>query len=246
MRFFCIFYVPENMSKAIVMHIGILVTNTDRSAFAARHESDGEKFARLIAHARPDWTTTAFDCVAGEFPDAEPDAYVIGGSPASVHDDVPWIPQLLDLIRVTDRPILGACFGHQAVALALGGVVGRNPGSRFVLGCVDTMLDGTPLRIAAAHQEQVTTLPPGARVLGSGPDCPIAAFAIGARILTTQYHPEMTPDFIAALTDQLGGDDAARASLATPSDPAQHARWVCAFLDNAHHDRTAKRSIAVT
>lgn len=216
------------------MHIAILVTNNDRSAFAARHPWDGEKFTALLHGVRPDWRLSVFDATAGDLP-ADPAAFdglLIGGSPASVHDPDPWVGALLTLIRRADAagvPIFGACFGHQAVALALGGAVGPNPGP-FVLGVVDTALDGRPLRMAAAHGEQVTRLPPGAAVRGTGPGCATAFYGIGDRILCTQYHPEMTPGFIAALVDHLAGDADARASLADPPDPAVHGAWVADFL----------------
>ncbi len=219
------------------MHIAILVTNTDRSDFSARHPRDGEKFTALLALARPDWPVTVFDCTEGEFPE-NPDALdglLLGGSPASVHDPDPWIARLLDLIRKAHAqgvPMLGACFGHQAIALALGGAVGPNDG-RFILGVVEATLDGRRLRIAAAHAEQVTRLPPGGVVRGAGPGCPAAFYSLGPRILCTQYHPEMTPGFIASLVDHLDGDGAARASLADPSDPARHAEWVADFFESA-------------
>lgn len=58
------------------------------------------------------------------------DGVIITGSPASVHDDMPWVAPLLDQIREafqSETPIFGACFGHQAIAVALGGGVTHNP-----------------------------------------------------------------------------------------------------------------------
>jgi GMP synthase-like glutamine amidotransferase len=225
------------MQTGIAVHIAILVTNTDRSAFAAGHPRDGEKFTALLTGARPGWRATVFDCTQGQAP-ADPAAFdglLIGGSPASVHDADPWIARLLDLIRLARAravPMLGACFGHQAIALALGGTVGPNAGP-FVLGVVDATLDGRPVRIAAAHGEQVIRLPEGAVIRGTGPGCPAAFYSVGSRILCTQYHPEMTPAFIAGLVAHLGGDADARASLADPPDPALHGEWVARFFETA-------------
>ena len=86
----------------IFMHIAVLVTNTDISAFATRHPSDGGKFRTLIHGLRPFWQVTSFDLPAGEFPAdlAAFDGYIIGGSPASVNDDDIWIAQLLQAIPV--------------------------------------------------------------------------------------------------------------------------------------------------
>jgi GMP synthase-like glutamine amidotransferase len=229
------------------MHLGLLVTNTDDSAFAASHPRDGEKFARMIAQVRPDWRVTAFDLPAGAFPppNARFDGWMIGGSPASVHDDAPWITRLMVLIRhlVTVRaPIFAACFGHQAVAMALGGQVGRNP-EGWMLGVADLTFMPNPLlqagrmRQYAAHLEQVTHLPDGARVLASSAHCPVASYAIGRHVFTTQYHPEMTHEFITELVDELAAklpDDvvaAAKSSLRRQVDVRTFSESIARFFE---------------
>ncbi len=120
------------------MHLAILMTNTDESDFARAHPKDGEKFTSLVHLVRPDWTTEVFSVKDDVFPAGLEwfDGVMITGSPASVHDGAPWIARLTDLIRdiaACGKPIFGACFGHQAVAMALGGEVGPNPGG-WVLG----------------------------------------------------------------------------------------------------------------
>ena len=251
------------------MHIGLLVTNTDRSAFAARHPCDAEKFRTLIAAVRPDWRMTAFDLPFGEFPEETQqfDGFLIGGSPASVHDDAPWIARLFGLIRDAQAgslPLVGVCFGHQAIAMALGGRVGPNPGP-FVLGAAETevvavpdwMIGAQSFRLAAAHGEQVMDLPAGAEVIGSSPGCPVAAYRIGKTVFSTQYHPEMTPEFAAALVGELApmfpGPVGAvgRASLQGGIEGPRFAEWIARFLEQANsarpaQDRAAIRSIAVT
>ena len=233
------------------MHIGLLMANTDESDFAQRHPKDGAKWAQVLAEVRPDWRLSVWAVKDGVFPPG-PDAvdgWIISGSPASVNDPDPWVGQLMDLTRAIAAagvPLFGASFGHQAVARALGGTVARNPGP-FVLGLVETvyhspdawMGTGGPVALYAAHGEQVTVLPPGARVLAGNAQCPVGALAIGRAILTTQYHPEITPAFMAALCDEVTGrlpDDivaAARASLATPPDRARMAGWIAAFFETA-------------
>lgn len=121
------------------MHLAILMANTDESEFAARHRTDGEKFAQLFATLRPDWRFSVFSEKDGEFPASLDgiDGLIITGSPASVHDDGPWVAQLMSLIRrirAEDRPVFGTCFGYQAIAMALGGTVSSNPGG-WVSAC---------------------------------------------------------------------------------------------------------------
>jgi GMP synthase-like glutamine amidotransferase len=231
------------------MHIGLLMANTDESDFAQAHPKDGAKWATLLAEVRPDWRLSVWSVKDGVFPEGPGvvDGWIISGSPASVNDADPWVDRLMDLIRgiaAAGVPLFGACFGHQAIARALGGRVGRNPGP-FVLGQITTdyhapepwMGAGGPVGLYAAHGEQVLALPAAARVLSGNAECPVGAFAIGDRILTTQYHPEITPAFMAALLDEVTGKlpDAvvaqARASMAAPPDRARMAGWIAAFLE---------------
>ena len=210
------------------MHIAVLMANTDESKFAARHPKDGSKFETLLHELRPDWRVSVYSVKDGQFPadGARYDGWIITGSPASVHDSAPWVGQLFALIRrlvATGQPLFGACFGHQAIAKALGGVVGYNP-SGWVFGLTETEMEGQPISLYAAHKEQVLTLPEGAVVRGGNADCPVGSFAIGDKVLTTQYHPEMTPEFIAALVQELSADlpapviDKARRSLVQTAD----------------------------
>jgi GMP synthase-like glutamine amidotransferase len=231
------------------MHLALLVTNTDDSAFAAAHPRDAEKFAALIALVRPGWQVTAFDLPKGQFPpdDCGFGGWMIGGSPASVRDDAPWIARLMDLIRhlvARKAPIFAACFGHQAVALALGGQVDRNPGG-WMLGLArmtmrpNPWIAPGPVLQYAAHLEQVTHLPDGARMLATSDHCKVASFAIGDHVLTTQYHPEMTHGFITALVDEIAAKlppdviRSAKASLGQQADSAAFAESIARFFEGA-------------
>jgi GMP synthase-like glutamine amidotransferase len=234
------------------MHLAILMANTDESDFAAAHLKDGAKFTALIQSVRPDWTTQVFAVKDGAFPTdlSGFDGAMITGSPASVHDPDPWIADLLTLIRqmtAARLPLFGTCFGHQAIALALGGQVGPNPGG-WVFGRTETSVTTPAAWMAplpdttalyAAHVEQVTAMPAQARALTTSPECPIGGFAIGNHIYTTQYHPEMTLGFIAALIEHLADDKPAdvitraRASLAKPADTQPFAESIARFFEQA-------------
>lgn len=194
------------------MHLAILMTNTDETPFADRHPRDGEKFQVLLQEARSDWSFEVFSVKDGIFPNDINlfDGVIVTGSPASVRDAEDWVSDLLHLLRdiiAMKKPMFGACFGHQAIATALGGTVDYNP-KGWVLGTVETDLAGQDrsLRLYAAHKEQVTELPVGAEIVASTDGCKIAGFAIGDHVLTTQYHPEMTDEFIAALLEEMSSD----------------------------------------
>ncbi|WP_054006616.1 type 1 glutamine amidotransferase [Cypionkella psychrotolerans] len=225
------------------MHIAVLVANTDESDFAQAHPKDGAKFAALLQGLRPGWRVSAFSVKDGDFP-AEGlrfDGWIITGSPASVHDSDAWVGRLFGLIRqIVERgePLFGACFGHQAIAVALGGVVGENPGG-WVFGAVETMMEGVQIRLYAAHREQVLRVPGGAVVLGGNADCAVGSFAMGRRVLTTQYHPEMTQGFMTALVaeyaDKLPAEVAvqARTSLDVAADRDVIAARMVRFFEEA-------------
>ncbi|MDE4174707.1 type 1 glutamine amidotransferase [Phaeobacter sp. PT47_59] len=233
------------------MHLAILMTNTDESDFAARHPKDGVKFADLIHMARPGWRVSVFSVKDGEFPAdmAAFDGAMITGSPASVRDDLPWIPPLMQLIRdmhARKQPLFGACFGHQAVALALGGSLGDNP-CGWVQGLTLNTLQNTPpwarelpspLRLYGSHKECVTALPKDAVQTATSRDI-IAGFIIGRHIWTTQHHPEMTHGFITALTKEMKGmlPDKVHAqavdSLTQSSDQARFAEALARFFEQA-------------
>lgn len=234
------------------MHLAILMTNTDESAFAQAHPKDGEKFTDLVRLVRPDWTTKVFPVKDGIFPDdlARFDGVIITGSPASVNSGAEWTERLFALIRdmvQSGVPIFGACFGHQALAMALGGTVGANPGG-LVHGLTRNEMLVRPawaqdlpdvVRLYGSHGEQVIALPEGAKVLSRSEGCPVSGFAIGEKVYTTQHHPEMSADFIAALTEEMAGQMGperlakARISLKEPSDMTVFAESIARFFEMA-------------
>lgn len=235
------------------MRIAVLLTNNDTSAFAAHFPNDGQKVVQLLQPLRPDWSYEVVAVKDGVLPASAQafDGYVITGSPASVNDDsLPWVAQLLAFIRevhAARQPLIGLCFGHQAVARALGGQVARNAAG-WGLGTAATHWAQPrawmhPPRAAAtlmaAHNEQVTRMPEGAECLGGNDFCPIGSMQIGQHIWTTQYHPEMPLVFMQALlgylADKLDADTLARAhaSLANAADVPLFGQWMVQFLEHA-------------
>ena len=141
-----------------------------------------------------------------EWPDPRTfDAVVALGSDRSVHASTdPWIAPQLDLLRAAHEacvPVLGICFGGQALAAALGGTVSAAP--RTEIGWIDVAGDDGYGGSWFTWHEDAFTVPLGATELAraaSGPQ----AFALG-RSVGLQYHPEVTE---AIVDDWLatGGD----------------------------------------
>ena len=233
------------------MHIAFLDTNTDDSEFGRSHPPECAKFQFLLRRHAPDWRYTDFRTSAGNFPDSlEPfDGIMISGSVASVNDPSPWVTTLMDLIRTAvDRhiPVFGACFGHQAIARALGGSVGNNP-QGWVLGRYEThnhtpapwMDHAGPMALIAAHKEQVLVPPSGARIHAGTDAVPLGHMSVGTRVFSTQYHPELSTDFMNGLLKEMEGSapqealEAARGGLDGPVHSDQMARWIVAFFKQA-------------
>lgn len=234
------------------MKIAILLTDIDVSDFANQFPDDVQKVVSLMQPVVPDWSFRGYPVRDGIFPAdiLSYDGLIITGSPASVHDDRPWIGTLLELIRKAHRARLatvGICFGHQAIALALGGEVGRNPRG-WGLGTVTTeFLVQKPwmkprlqtIRFWRWHNEVVTRLPEGAEILGRDPLADISAFGIGRHILATQHHPEITEDYMRAMLDQLEGEvdhavlDGARRTSDLGAEGNLFALWMARFFEQA-------------
>ncbi|MGD9943960.1 MAG: hypothetical protein AB7L76_14575 [Burkholderiaceae bacterium] len=136
------------------------------------------------------------------------DGYVISGSPRSVIDDAdkPFVRNLLDLIRAVDErssaPMIGVCFGAQALAAALGGSVSRNPDGCFKLGSetLRWLPQPEPSRwpelagdvvLGQSHGECISRLPPGSELLAESPTAACEIFLVRRRFLGIQGHPEL-------------------------------------------------------
>ena len=233
------------------IRLGILQVNHDKSESIGDHfPDDAHRFRDLFDALEQRFSYRVYMTIGDEVPESldEQDAFLITGSPLSVLDEHSFLPPLYDFIRACDaarKPLIGTCFGHQAIAVALGGKVERaaagwNVGIETTHFLEDAafMTDAQrDLGFYVFHEDHVSVLPPQARLIGRGDFCPTAAFAVGDHIMTTQAHPEFTDRFMRAVVDDclglLGEDGHAAATESLDrgrNDGPLYARWMTRFI----------------
>ncbi|MEJ6501140.1 MAG: hypothetical protein QNL16_00605 [Rhodobacterales bacterium] len=228
--------------------VAIYHANNDVSEFTQRNESDATKVKNILIAAGAQFDYAVFDLPFGDFP-ADPtafDAVIITGSPAFVEDGDEWILRLFADIRImvaAKIPLIGLCFGHQAILSALGSEVVKT--STWICGATDfDVFQNRPwmqptqsrVRLYAANLAQANNLPSGFDLLGGSELCPIALTALGDYIFTTQFHPEMDSDYVADLIEEmaplLGAQlDDCRSSIVKGAEGALFGQWARRFIE---------------
>ncbi len=135
---------------------------------------------------------------------ADPAAYdfvaSLGARDSAAATEPAWIPREVDLLRraaAADVPVLGLCFGGQALAVALGAGVG--PARMPEVGWLDVDTDDpdvVPPGPWLHFHWETFRVPEGATELARTP-AGSAAYVVG-RHLATQFHPEATPGVVDA------------------------------------------------
>jgi GMP synthase-like glutamine amidotransferase len=224
------------------MKLAILETGRPPGDLSSRFGDYPAMIGRMLG---PEFKYEAFDVAAGRLPPPSDghDAYLITGSPAGVYDPLPWIGKLLDFIRsASGQKMVGICFGHQAMAQALGGQVEKSDKGwgiglhRYEVEQIAPWMNGADeIAVPVSHQDQVTRQPPNTQILAASEFTPYASLAWTDRpAISFQFHPEFEPDYAKALIaeryDQLPDPDGAIASLDQPDDRARVAEWIRRFL----------------
>ena len=182
------------------MRIGILKADETPTQLVGRHGRYDEFYVRLLANG--DFQCAVYPVFEGVFPRSieDADGWFVTGSKHSAWEELPWILTLKGLIRdiyKAQKPLVGICFGHQVIASALGGRVERYKDG-WTAGPVKYARrdNGQEQEVLAFHQDQVTGLPPEARVVGSSDTCEYAVLRYGDQAFTMQFHPELTSDYV--------------------------------------------------
>lgn len=161
----------------------------------------GAQYAQLIAR-RVRQANVYSEIVPSSMPVAEmiakkPKAIILSGGPSSVYE--PGAPTLDPTLFDHKIPTFGICYGFQAMAAALGGVVsqtgksefGRTTATQSVESKLFARLDNE-FRVWMSHGDSVTEVPAGFTSTARTEDTPIVAYEnADATLAGVQWHPEV-------------------------------------------------------
>ncbi len=202
--------VPEPPSETAVTNDEVLVLDFggQYSQLIARRVRECGVFSELLPH----------HAALEEIRARRPRGLILSGGPASVY--APGAPALRSELLELGIPVLGICYGMQAMVLQLGGrveaaEVGEFGRSRLTVKEHGRLLEGLPAEQSCwmSHRDTVFEPPPGGAALASSSESPVAAFEDTARgLYGIQFHPEVvhTPygtQILARFLDDICGCD---------------------------------------
>ncbi|MGH3975685.1 MAG: glutamine-hydrolyzing GMP synthase, partial [Pseudonocardiaceae bacterium] len=154
----------------------------------ARRVREAQVYSEVVPHTTP----------VSELLAREPAAIVLSGGPASVY--APGAPRVDPALFEAGVPVLGICYGFQAMADALGGAVQKTGTREYGRTDLQILNDGGVLHrelptrgpVWMSHGDAVTAAPEGFAVTARSAGAPVAAFEdTGRRLAGVQYHPEV-------------------------------------------------------
>ena len=181
---------PRALDPALASAVpgGVLVVDygAQYSQLIARRIRECRVFSALVPH----------DISLDEVAALRPAGLVLSGGPASVY--APGAPPLDPGFLELGVPVLGICYGMQAMAQALGGEVARTGAAeygktRLRVTSREGLFGDLPTETCwMSHRDAVVTAPPGFRVTAETDSSPVAAMEDPARgLYGVQFHPEV-------------------------------------------------------
>ena len=154
--------------------------------------------ARRIRECRVYCEVLPYDTPWEKIEPLNPRGFILSGGPASVYSE--GAPLAPTYVYEKHLPVLGICYGMQAIAHQLGGQV--SPGENHEYGHAVLHLDAgdSPLfsglppsgPVWMSHGDVVSQLPPGFRALAYTENSPLAVIGNNDNVYGLQFHPEVT------------------------------------------------------
>ncbi|MEW6717127.1 MAG: glutamine-hydrolyzing GMP synthase [Chloroflexota bacterium] len=165
--------------------VAILDFGSQYAQLIARRVREAQVYCELFPWHAPQETVMAL----------QPKGFILSGGPASVYET--GAPQIPDYVFDARLPILGICYGMQALAHALGGRVSPAVEREYGLAQLQTVLDNTLIRTGSqpvwmSHGDRIEQPPPGFVPIARTDNSPIAAIAdLENNRFGVQFHPEV-------------------------------------------------------
>lgn len=150
--------------------------------------------ARRIREAQVYCELFPWDAPREKIMQIEPKGFILSGGPRSVYEEN--APFIQDFVLKTELPILGICYGMQALTHALGGKVDaaaeREYGSAEIELTHPHILLSDLSRVWMSHGDKVSELPKGFKALAKSRNSPFAAMGnLEKNYYGVQFHPEV-------------------------------------------------------
>jgi len=168
----------------------------------------GSQFAQLIARrvreAQVYCELFPWDAPIEQIMALNPKGFILSGGPNSAYE--PGAPFVPDYVLASAKPVLGICYGMQALTVALSGQVNPSTEREYGHAIIEPLLS-TPLLSALStvwmsHGDRITKLPEGFVALAKSENSPYAAMGdFERKYFGVQFHPEVhhTPNGIELL-----------------------------------------------
>jgi GMP synthase (glutamine-hydrolysing) len=158
----------------------------------------GSQYAQLIARrvreAQVYCELFPWDAPQEKILSIQPKGFILSGGPHSVYEE--GAPSIQNFILESGLPILGICYGMQALTHALGGKVDpsarREYGSAEIQPLISNPLVSSLNSVWMSHGDKVTQLPEGFEALAKSGNSPFAAMGdMKRKYFGVQFHPEV-------------------------------------------------------
>jgi GMP synthase (glutamine-hydrolysing) len=159
----------------------------------------GSQYAQLIARrvreAHVYCELFPWDAPREKIMAIEPSAFILSGGPNSVYEA--GAPSIQAFILDSKLPILGICYGMQALTHALGGKVDASAHREYGKAIVEplaanALFSAEDFQVWMSHGDRITSLPDGFVPWARSGSSPFAAMADPARgYFGLQFHPEV-------------------------------------------------------